>query len=94
MATPKSTHCKVCKEEFNDIVKKYRNHALCYQCYLENQRKRFNYKDNQITKQFKMTKRTDVYKARRDELKKCKDREEWLVVIRRNLDEILNQLKK
>jgi len=94
MAIAKATHCKECGEKFNDIVKKYLAHAMCYPCYLAYQRKRYNFWDNQVTKEFKLEKRKDVYKIRSQELKNCKSREEWLPILTRNLEEALNELNK
>ena len=91
MAQQPATHCKVCKESF-EVVQKYVNHALCYDCYLEYQRNRKGWKNSEDQIHWKIENRKDIYKERSNELKGIKERTEWLKVITRNLETTLNEL--
>lgn len=91
MGTQKSTHCKICKESF-EVVTKYVNHAMCYDCYLDYQRNRKGFKKRELGIEWKIQNRRDIYRERVAEMRSCKTREEWRAVISRNFETAIKEL--
>jgi len=89
---PVTTHCKNCNEKFGESVQRAGSHRLCKSCYTVYQRWMRGYKGREEWKGWSMKNREDVYKVKRDELMEITQRDEWLKVIRRNLDTIITEI--
>lgn len=87
----KATHCKQCNGKFGDVERAGSN-RLCKECYKDYQRYNRGYAGREEWRNWNIEKRAGEYEIRRKQMQSLNEREEWLALIRVNLEKALTQI--
>ena len=90
---PKATHCKDCGSEFTEELPKFGTHAKCEPCFRKTTRTKSGIHPKSFWENFNKDKRAEALKQTNNELKKMKNREEWLEYFHNKFDAIQIEIK-